>query len=106
MEDANNVRLRQKRLDERMIGAISIELAMFMRWMEDNRRHMLLPPEAANIARKILDRENFRYSENQVFAVAALATASNVKEIDEFRKKAGFDQAIDGFCKSIGIESP
>ncbi len=89
-----------------MVGMVSIELAMFMRWMEDNCRRMLTPPEALNIARKILDRENYKCTEENLFAITTLATASDIGQIDEFRKKTSFDKTIDGFCKSIGINKP
>jgi hypothetical protein len=96
----------KKRPDDRMLGNISIEIAMFMRWMETNRRRMLLPPEVMDIAKRILDRENLKYGEQELFSLVALATASDIARIDEFRKKSGFDQTIAGFCSSIGISVP
>jgi hypothetical protein len=98
--------LGKKKLDERMLGMISIELAMFMRWIEENRRRMLPPDQANEIARRILDRENFKFSEQELFHIVNLAIASDVDQIDGVREKTGFDRTIDGFCKSIGIPTP
>ncbi len=96
----------KKKIDDREYGTIAIELGMFMRWMEENHHHMLWPPEAKDIARRILDRENFKHTENDLFTIVALATASESKKIDQFRKITGFDGKIDGFCNSIGINKP
>jgi len=96
----------KKKIDDRTAGMIGIELGMFMRWMEENRHHMLLPPEAKDIARRILDRENLKYTENDLFMIVASAMTHDMKRIDEFRKKTEFDKTIDGFCRSIGINKP
>jgi hypothetical protein len=96
----------KKRLDERTVGMISIELAMFMRWIESDRQRMLLPNEVTDIAKKIFKREHLSFSEKDLFHVATLAMASDPAKIDAFRKQTGFDSAIEGFCKSIGIPTP
>lgn len=96
----------KKKLDEKMLGMISVELSMFMRWMEENCSRMLMPEEAKDIAARILDRENFQFCEKDTFHIAAIALASDVERIDELRNKMGFDKTIDGFCQSIGITKP
>jgi hypothetical protein len=96
----------KKKPDERMLTMISVELAMFMRWVEDNRGRMLKPEEADDIAKGILNRENFQFGKEELFQVTSLAFASDVSKIDEFRKKTHFDSTIDGFCQSIGIAKP
>ena len=96
----------KKKADERMLGMISIELSMFMRWVEDSRGRMLKPEEADDIATRILDRENFQFGAQELLQITSLAFASDVGKIDEFRKKTQFDNTIDGFCQSIGIAKP
>lgn len=96
----------KKKLNERMLGMISVELSMFLRWVEDNRHRMLTPPEVEDIAKRILDRENYKHGQQELFGLVALAMASDVKRIDEFRKRTGFDAKITGFCTSIGIPLP
>lgn len=98
--------LRKKKPDEQMIGMISIELSMFMRWIEDNRGRMLKPEEAEDIAKRILTRENSRFGREDLLQITSLAFASDVDKIDAFRKKTHFDNTIDGFCQSIGIVKP
>jgi len=96
----------KKKPDERMLGMISIELSMFMRWVEDNRGRMLKPQEAEDIAQRILTRESFKFGKEELFQITTLAFASDVSKIDDFRKKTHFDDTVDGFCQSIGIVKP
>lgn len=96
----------KKKADERMLGMISIELSMFMRWVEDNRGRMLKPEEAEDIVKRILTRENFKFGREELLKITSLAFASDVDMIDDFRKKTHFDNTIDGFCQSIGIVKP
>lgn len=98
--------LGKKKLDERMLGMISIELAMFMRWMEENRQRLLWSDQAKDIARKILNRENYKFSEQDLFHIVNLAMVSDATQIDDVRKRTGFDRTIEGFCKSISIPVP
>ena len=95
-----------KKPDERMLVMISIELSMFMRWVEDNCGRMLGPGEVEDIAQRILTREGFKFEKEELFQVTTLAFASDVSEIDDFREKTHFDDTIDGFCQSIGIKRP
>jgi hypothetical protein len=98
--------LRQKKPDEPMLGMISIELSMFMRWVEENRGRMLKPEEAEDIAQRILTREKFKFGIEELLQITSLAFASDAVNIDAFRKKMHFDDTIDGFCRSIGIVKP
>lgn len=98
--------LGKKKPDERMLGVISIELSMFMRWMETNHGRMLKPEEAEDIAKKILTRENLKSGREELLQITSLAFASDVDRIDAFRKQTRFDNTIDGFCRSIGIVKP
>lgn len=96
----------KKKLDDGMLGNIAIELAMFMRWSESTCHRMLSPPQAMDIAKRILDRENLKYGQKELVAISALAMGSDFARVDEFRKKTGFDRTITGFCASIGIDVP
>lgn len=96
----------KKKPDERMLGMISIELSMFMRWVEDNCGRMLKLEEAEDIAQRILTRESFKFGKEELFQITSLAFASDVGKIDDYRKKIHFDDTIDGFCQSIGIVKP
>jgi len=96
----------KKKPNERMLAMISIELSMFMRWVEDNRGRMLKPEEAEDIAKRILTRGSFEFGKGELFQITSLAFASDADRIDEFRKQSHFDDTIDGFCQSIGIAKP
>lgn len=95
-----------KKLDERMLGMLSIELSMFMRWVEENRGRMLKPEEVEDIAGRILTRESLEFGKEELLQITSLAFASDINQIDNFRKKTNFDNTIDGFCRSIGIVKP
>ena len=97
--------LGKKKPDERILGMVSIELSMFMRWVEDNCGRML-KQEAEDIAKRILNRENFKFGKEEILQITSLAFASDVDRIDDFRQKTHFDDSIDGFSQSIGIVKP
>lgn len=96
----------KKKLDERMLGMLSIELSMFMRWVEEIRGRMLKPEEVEDIAGRIFTRENLEFGKEELLQITSLAFASDINQIDNFRKKTNFDNTIDGFCRSIGIVKP
>jgi hypothetical protein len=98
--------LEKKKPDERMLGMISIELSMFMRWAADDCGRMLRQEEAEDIAKRILNREKFEFGKEEILQITSLAFASDVDKIDDFRKKTNFDVTIDGFCQSICIVKP
>lgn len=98
--------LGKKKPDERMLEMFSIELSMFMRWVEDNCGRMLNPEEAEAIAKRILNRESFKFGKKELSQITSLAFASDVNRISDFRKKSNFDDNIDGFCRSIGMVKP
>jgi len=66
----------------------------------------LNPNELMSLAAKILTRENYKCGPQETQILTGLALTSDPKGIDEMRKKTNFDKTIDGFCKSIGIETP
>jgi hypothetical protein len=98
--------LGKRKPDERIIGMISVELSMFMRWVEDNCGRTLKAEEAEDIAKRILTRESFKFGKEELLQITSLAFASDVDRIDNFRKKTHFDNTIDRFCQSLGIVKP
>lgn len=96
----------KKKLDDHMFGMISAEVSMYMRWVEDNCRRMLKPHETEDIARRILVRENFKFSEEIPQHIGFMAAGFELDVIDKFRKKYFFDEQIEKFCKSIDIPMP
>ena len=96
----------KKKLDDRTAGMVSIEIAMFMRWMETKHRKVLQPTQVKYIVKRVLERENLNCNENICSDVTTLAMSKNFDRIDELRKKSKFDENIDDFCKSIGISTP
>jgi hypothetical protein len=103
---ANVFGLGKKKPDERMLEMISIELSMFMRWVEDNCDRTLNPEEGEAIAKRILNRERLKFGKKELLQITSLAFASDVNRINDFRKKTNFDDNIDRFCRSIGIVKP
>lgn len=94
----------KKKIDDRMVGLIAVELAMFMQW-----RKGLNPHEIEDIARRILVRENFIISDGLPLLIGSMALDFLLDKkdfIEESRKKYLFDEQIEKFCKSIGIPCP
>src|SRR5256885_7301867 len=96
----------KKKLDARTLAMMSIELAMFIQWIKDNRGRKLKREEAQDIARRILDREKIKYGQQDPVQIAKLAFASDATKVNEFRKQTQFDVTVEGFCQSIGIAKP
>lgn len=93
--------LEKKKPDERMLGMISIELSMFMRWAADDCGRMLRQEEAEDIAKRILNREKFEFGKEEILQITSLAFASDVDKIDDFRKKTNFDVTMTGSVKAL-----
>jgi hypothetical protein len=96
----------KKPLDERLIGGIAIETSMFMRWIEEKRRRMLSSDEVNDIVQRILEREKLKFTAEEKFLIVGSAITMENEPIDDFRKRSGFDNKVEGFCKSIGIPFP
>jgi hypothetical protein len=104
----------KKKLDDRMSGMISIEVAMFMGWMHDNSDNfdpILMMGKLEDIARRILARENFVGGTEAVIALMAMdlylsELESKTDIVSKSRKQYCFDEQIEKFCKSIGIPMP
>ena len=96
----------KKKLDERLMAGIAIETAMFMRWMGTHGNRKLTPPEVNDIVRGILERENLKFTAGEQSFLVLSASTHEAETIDKFRNKFGFDETVEGFCKSIGIPWP
>jgi len=93
----------KKKLTADAIGNISMEIAMFMRWMEVHRHRMLLTPEVHGIAVRLLDRENRKYTSDDVMHIVMSAMTISPRAIDAMNKKTRSEIDVDLFCRKIGI---
>jgi hypothetical protein len=90
------------KIPEVVLGEISLEVSMFMRWHEDTYKEMIQPEDVSKIVKSIFDRESLEYGEDDALAVETLAFASDLDQIDRLRAETHFDEQVDVFCKSIG----
>ena len=104
----------KKKLDDRMSGMISIEVAMFIGWMHDNTANfdpISMMGKLEDIARRILARENYVGGTEAAIALMAMdlylsELESKTDIVSKSRKQYLFDEQIEKFCKSIGIPMP
>ncbi len=90
-----------------MLGMISLEISMFMRWVEVNCNRMLNPDDVEDIAKRILTREKYKFGGDEITALTLLAMGNtDFKRVDSLREKFNFDKNVSGFCASIGISVP
>lgn len=96
----------KKKIDDRKLGFITIEVQMFQSWTLDYRRCDLSSEELKMIITAIFEREKLSYSSEHVsFAVMACLTQMDYSSINKFRTQSNFDQQVAGFCRSIGLPS-
>ena len=95
--------LGKKKLTDQMRGKIGIELAMFMRWHEDNKEKTLTEEEMSQVMRGILKREKYKFSDKDVTMIIILVTATGNDAIDKMRIESNFDNQVTEFIRSIGF---
>lgn len=96
----------KKKLDDRLTGGILVELGMFQSWTLDNRGVDLGAVILEHIIKKILDRENVKYSDDEVTGLKFMALSNmEWEQLRDFRRKTNFDSNVAGFCKSINLPS-
>ena len=95
--------LGKKKLTDQMRGMIGIELAMFMRWHEDNKKKNLTEEEMSQVMRGILKREKYKFSDKDVTMIIILVTATGNDAIDKMRIESNFDNQVTEFMRSIGF---
>jgi len=94
----------KKKNDEKMLGMISIEISMFMRWMETQKNRMLSPDELHDIAERILRREGLKESQEDLDFIVNMSICSDVDDINKMRKQTNFDAKVIGFMNSIQLK--
>ena len=96
----------KKKLDDRLIGGILMEVGMFQCWTLDNRGMDLNSVILEQIIKKILDRENVKYTSEEAGVMKLMAMSNmDFDQLREFRKKTNFDSNVSGFCRSINLSS-
>lgn len=96
----------KKKLDDRLMGLISIEVGMFQSWTLDHRGTDLSPVILEQIIKKILDRENFKYTNKHISIIQLLAISNtDLDQLSDYRRKTNFDSNVSGFCKSINLSA-
>ena len=96
----------KKKIDDKLINGILIEVGMFQSWTLDNRGVDLDSVILESIIKKILDRESVKYTNEEV-GIMKLMALSNTEfdQLRAFRKKTNFDINVSGFCRSINLSA-
>ena len=96
----------KKKLDDRLIGGILMEVGMFQCWTLDNRGMDLNSVILEQIIKKILDRQNVKYTSEEAGVMKLMAMSNmDFDQLREFRTKTNFDSNVSGFCRSINLSS-
>jgi hypothetical protein len=96
----------KKKLDDRLMWGISMEVGMFQSWTLDHQGKDLSPVILEDIIKKILDRENFKYTNKEVMLIWSLAMSNtDLDQLSDYRRKTNFDSNVSGFCKSINLSA-
>jgi len=94
----------KKKLDDRLIGGIVVEVGMFQSWTLDRRGIDLNPIILEDVIKRILDREKTKYSSEELGLIKMMAVSNmEFEQMREFRKKTNFDSQVVGFFRSIGL---
>jgi hypothetical protein len=94
----------KKRLDDRMMSMIMVEIGMFQSWTLDNRQTYFDPDFAVSVIMRILERENLKYTEMQVMTMRLMFVSDiEFEQYRELRRRYNFDSKIEGFCRSINL---
>jgi hypothetical protein len=95
-----------KPLDDRTVGKLSLELAMFMRWWKEMRREELPVEWAREVAQCLLRHARFPFDEPDCRALLVLAVTYSDHRIDQLRRRLKFDDSVAAFCQRLGIPLP
>lgn len=94
----------KKKLDDRLMGGVIVEIGMFQSWTLDKRGVDLNPEQLEKIVVGILNRENVKYSKDQVFAIKSMVILNmEFEQLRTLRKNTNFDAQVAGFCRSINL---
>ena len=94
----------KKKIDDRLLGQIVIEVQMFQSWTLDMRRCDLSKEELSHIIKAIFEREKLSFNSSHIsFAVMACLSQLDYSTVNKIRKQSNFDQQVAGFCRSVGL---
>lgn len=92
----------KKVVSDQMVGMISLEIAMFESWRLENLGKGLPDNEIEYLARAILDRENYKYTDTHIMQMKlSLITGFPEDKIKQMRAQHNFDSQVVSFCNSV-----
>tara|TARA_B110000263_G_C15069827_1_gene401326 strand:- start:201 stop:548 length:348 start_codon:yes stop_codon:yes gene_type:complete len=84
---------------------IGFEVAMFESWYVEKHKKILTDREIYSIIRKILVREDFIYTEEEVDEIQTMLTVGFPEnKVKQVRIQNDFDNQVRAFCRSINCE--
>jgi hypothetical protein len=94
----------KKKLNDRLIVGIALEVSMFDSWSIDNGFGGLSKEDKAMFIERILKRENLAASSDEISMISlGISMNYDLETLREYRIKTNFDNQVTGFCNSINL---
>ena len=94
----------KKRLNDKLIEKIYIQIAMFQSWSLDHRNTDFSAQELEVIINNYFKRDNISYKSSDVLLLRGrLLTKLKYDDVRQLRIIDGFDKNVIKFCKSINL---
>tara|TARA_B100000686_G_C16106772_1_gene625936 strand:+ start:139 stop:543 length:405 start_codon:yes stop_codon:yes gene_type:complete len=96
-------------LDEKVLGLIGIEFAMYLSWVEDTTRKSIMGKELERRIKLFLNKEKKMgqledFNEGDIAFINLMATASDFKTMQKARKEQNLDSRWPKMEKHIGLK--
>ncbi len=95
--------IEESKIPETKAGFISIDIACFMRWFEDNHNRMFSWEEVQLIIQQFLKVENIKHNQKDIDIISLLCFSTSLDSIDKVRVDTKWDERVDGFLSHFGI---
>jgi hypothetical protein len=94
----------KKKLDERFIVGIAMEISMFDSWSIDNGFGGINESDRTMFIERILKRENLSTTDDDKSMISmGISMNYDLRMLREYRAKTNFDSQVIGFCRSIDL---
>jgi hypothetical protein len=94
----------KKKLEERFIVGIAMEISMFDSWSIDNGFGGINDSDRIMFIERILNRENLSATDEEKSTISlGISMNFDLSLLKEYRVKTNFDKQVVGFCRSIDL---
>ena len=94
----------RKKLNDKIIVGIGLEISMFDSWSIDNGFGGLSEEDKTMFIERILRRENLSASSDEKSMIGlGISMNYDLDTLSEYRIKTNFDKQVIGFCNSINL---